>query len=160
MCGCAVNDIPGALAGGPAAGLPHRPGAGPVVQLPGGPWDSWKGGICQLWWGQSTGEYSQSESCTSPRLGVRPGVIFVCLCYLLRKQTSWYVTDFHREGGIPLTLHSCSTGQSNTNLARDLYGCKGAENPARFSVDFCLSDTGSPVSVLSILLTSGIVIPV
>lgn len=84
MCGCAVNDIPGALAGGPAAGLPHHPGAGPVVQLPGGPWDSWKGGICQVWWGQSTGDHSLSEPCISARLGIRPSVVFVT--YLENKQ--------------------------------------------------------------------------
>lgn len=148
MCECAVNDIPGALAGGPAAGLPHHLGAGPVVQLPGGPWDSWRGGICQVWRGRSPGEPSLAEIYTSPPLGMRPSIVYECLCYLLRKQTSWYLTDLRRKGGIPLTLQSYSTGQSNTNLTRDLCQCH---------VDFCLSDTGSPVSVLSILLTSGIV---
>lgn len=130
-----------ALAGGPAAGLPHL-GAGPIVQLPGGPWDSWRGGICRVWWGRNPGEHSLSETCTSPPLGMRPSIVFECLCYLLRKQTSWYVTDLHRKGGIPLTLQSYSAGQSNTNMTRDLCQCNWQKN-----VDFCLSDTGSPVSV-------------
>lgn len=122
MCECAVNDIPGELTGGRAAGLPYQPGTEPVVQLPGVPWDLWKGGICQVWWRQSPGEHRLSATCTSPRLEMRPGVIFVYLCYLLKKQKQ---TGFHREGGIPLTLHSYSTGQPDTSLARDLYQCKG-----------------------------------